>query len=70
MSCSLNPWGIEGLCGDTDTEERIAEVTVSVVCPTVLSEAAEMVVVPGFKAFAKPLLFTVATEVFEEVQEA
>jgi hypothetical protein len=59
-----------GLVGDTDMEERVAEVTVSVVRPTVLPLVALMVVVPGRKALAKPLLFTVATEVFEEVQAA
>lgn len=49
-------------------EDRIAEVTVSVVLPDMLPFVAVMVVGPGFKAVAKPPLFTVATEGFEEVQ--
>ena len=64
VSCSVKPLGMAGLVGDTDMEERVAEVTVSVVLPTVLPLVAVMVVVPVPKALAKPLLFTVATEVF------
>ncbi len=70
VSCSVKPLGMAGLVGDTDVEERIEEVTVSVVLPAVLPKVAVMVVVPDIKALAKPLLFTVATEVFEEVQVA
>lgn len=70
VSCSVKPLGMAGLVGDIDMEERVSEVTVSVVLPRVLPLLAVMVVVPARKALAKPLLFTVATEVFEEVQEA
>ena len=70
VSCSVKPLGTAGLVGDTDREERVAEVTVSVVLPAVLPEVAVIVVVPGPKALARPLLFTVATEVFEEAQAA
>jgi len=70
VSCSVKPWGMAGLFGDTDMEERAEEVTVSVVFPAVLPKVAVMVVVPGIKAFAKPRLSTVATEAFEEVQAA
>lgn len=59
---------MDGLLGVTDMEDRLAEVTVSIVFPDMLPEVAVMVVVPGFKATAKPLPFTVATEVLEEVQ--
>ena len=69
-SCTVKPWGMAGLFGDTDMEERAEEVTVSVVFPAVLPKVAVMVVVPGIKAFAKPRLSTVATEAFEEVQAA
>jgi len=70
VSCSVKPLGIAGFVGDTDMEERVEEVTVSVVLPAVLPKVAVIVVVPGIKAIAKPLLFTVATEAFEEVQVA
>ncbi len=59
-----------GFVGDMDMEERVAEVTVSVVRPTALPKVAVMLVVPGVKALAKPPLFTVATEVFEDAQAA
>ncbi len=36
VSCSMKPRGIAGLIGETDMEERVAEVTVSVVLPAVL----------------------------------
>ncbi len=68
VSCSVKSVGMARLFSDTDIEERGAEVTVSVVLPTVVPEVAVMVVVPARKAVAKPLLFTVATEIFEEVQ--
>jgi len=51
-------------------EVRVAEVTVSVVLPTVPPYVALMVVVPVPEALAKPFPVTVATEVFEEVQVA
>lgn len=70
VSCLVKPLGMVGLVGEIDMEERVADVTVSVVRPTVLPKPAVMVVVPGAKALAKPPLFTVATEVFEEVQTA
>ena len=66
----VKPLGMAGFAGDTDTEERAAEVTVSVVLPSLPPYVAVMVVVPGCKATAKPALFTVATEVFEEAQAA
>jgi hypothetical protein len=35
VSCLVKPWGMAGFVGDTDREERVAEVTVSVVLPAV-----------------------------------
>ena len=35
VSCSVKPLGIAGFVGDTDMEERVEEVTVSVVLPAV-----------------------------------
>jgi hypothetical protein len=60
--------GILGLAGVTDIEERVAEVTVKVVLPKVLPEEAEMIVAPAATAVARPLLLTIATEVFDERQ--
>jgi hypothetical protein len=44
------------------------EVTVRVVLPEILPEAAVIVAVPAVTAVARPLLFTVATEVLDELQ--
>ena len=49
-------------------EDRVAGVTVRVVLPEILPKVAVMVVVPAARAVARPLLLTVATEVFDEVQ--
>ncbi len=45
-----------------------AEVTVKVVFPETLPEAAVMVTVPAVTAVARPLLLTVATDVSDELQ--
>jgi hypothetical protein len=58
------------LVGVNDIDDRIAEVTVRVVFPETLSEVAVMVVVPAPTAIARPLLFTVATDVLAELQVA
>jgi hypothetical protein len=60
--------GIVRLAGIKDIEERVAEVTVTVVFPEILPEAAEMIAVPGATAVARPLLLTIATAVFDERQ--
>jgi hypothetical protein len=60
--------GIVRLAGITDIEERVAEVTVTVVLPRMLPEAAEMIAVPAATAGARPLLLIVATDVSEELQ--
>ena len=57
-----------GLAGVTNMEDRVTEVTVRVVLPAILPEVAVMVVVPPVMAVARPLLFTVATEGFDELQ--
>jgi len=62
------PAGTLGLAGVTDTEDRVAGVTVRVVFFAILPEAAVMVVVPAATAVASPLLLTVAIEVLDEVQ--
>jgi hypothetical protein len=57
-----------GLAGVTIMEDRVAGVTVKVVLPEIVPEAAVMVEVPGARAVARPLLLTVATEVLDELQ--
>ena len=69
-NCRVTPAGIFGLVGVTDMEDRIAEVTVRVV-PSDINpevEVAVMVVVPGATVVMRPLLLTVAEEVFDELQ--
>ena len=56
------------MAGVTAMEDRVAGVTVRVVLPEILPKVAVMVVVPAARAVARPLLLTVATEVFDEVQ--
>jgi len=67
-NCLIIPAGALGLAGVTDMEDRVAEVTVRVVFPEMLSETAVMMDVPTVTALARPILLTVATEVFDEVQ--
>ena len=67
-NCCVTPTGMLGLTGVTEMEDRVAEVTVRVVLPEIVPEAAVMVAVPAAKAVAKPVLLTVATDGLEEVQ--
>jgi len=57
-----------GLAGVTDMEERVAEVAVRVVLPEIIPELAVMVALPAATAVARPVLLTIATEVFDELQ--
>jgi hypothetical protein len=72
-NCWVTPEGILELTGVTETEDRVADVTVRAVSPVTLvlpkfgPEVAVMVAMPGAMAVAKPLLLTVAT-VLDEVQ--
>jgi hypothetical protein len=71
-NCWVNPACILELAGVTDMEDRVAGVTVSVVLPEIVPEVVVMVAVivtvPPAMAVATPLLLTVATDVFDEVQ--
>ena len=49
-------------------EDRVAEYTVRVVLPDTFPEVAVMIAVPGAMAVARPLLFMVATDGFDELQ--
>ena len=57
-----------GLAGVTDMEDRVAEVAVRVVLPEIIPELAVMVALPAATAVARPLLLTIATDVFDELQ--
>ena len=67
VSCKPSPEGSLGLAGAKDMDDSV--VTVRVVVPAIPPETALMVVVPAATAVARPLLFTVATDVFAELQE-
>jgi hypothetical protein len=56
------------LAGVTAMEDSVAGVTVRVVLPEIPPKVAVMVVVPAARAVARPLLLTVAAEVFDEAQ--
>jgi len=49
-------------------EDRVAGVTLRVVFPEMLPKVAVMVDVPTATAVARPLLFTVAADAFEDPQ--
>jgi hypothetical protein len=68
VNCWMNPVGTVELPGVTVMEERVAEVTVRFVLPEILPELAVMVAVPAATAVARPLLLTVADDVFDELQ--
>jgi hypothetical protein len=67
-NCWVLPAGTFGLAGATVIEDRTAAVTVRVAFPGIPPEAALMIAVPTATAAARPLLLTVATDVFEELQ--
>ena len=64
----MAPAGMLGLAGVTDMEDRVAEVAVRVVLPEIIPELAVMVALPAATAVARPLLLTIATDVFDELQ--
>jgi hypothetical protein len=67
-NCLVFPAAMLGLGGVRDMEDKVAEGTVRVVFPEILCEVAEMVVLPGARAVATPLLLTVATALLDEFQ--
>jgi hypothetical protein len=54
--------------GVTDMEDRLAGIIVRVVFPETLPEVAVMMDVPTATAVARPMLLTVATDVFDDLQ--
>jgi len=67
-NCWAAPTRILAVAGVTPIDERVAAVTVRVVLPEILPEAAVMIAEPAAMAVARPLPLTVATEVFDELQ--
>ena len=68
VNCKVSPEDSLELTGATDTEERVAEVTVKVVLPEIPPELAVMMRLPAAMAVARPPLVTVATAGFDDPQ--
>jgi hypothetical protein len=68
VNCWMLPAGTLGLSGVIAIEDKVALVTVRVVCPEILSEVALMVAEPAATVVASPLLLTVAVAVLDELQ--
>jgi hypothetical protein len=64
------PAATDALVGVTEIEVNTAAVTVKVAEPLIVPDLAVMVAVPAVTPVAIPVLLTVATEFFEEVQVA
>ena len=64
----VSPAGTFGLAGITDMEDRIAGTTVRSVFPEMLPELAVMADVPTATAVARPMLLTVAADIFDDLQ--
>ena len=67
-SCCVPCGDMPGLAGVMEMEDRVTGVTVRGVLPQIPPKPAVMVVVPAAMAVARPLLFTVATDVLDELQ--
>ncbi len=71
-NCFVAPVAIDGLSGVTEIDVSVAAVTVSVVDPDTLPDAAVIVVEPAATGVAIPLepaaLLIVATAVLDELQ--
>src|SRR6202030_802743 len=70
VNCCVPPFGTEGFAGVTAIDTSVAAVTVSVVLPVMLLEAAWIVVIPIVTAVAKPAALIVATVTAEELHVA
>ncbi len=49
-------------------EDKVADVAIRVVLPEILPEVAVIVALPAARTVARPLLSTIATDVFDEFQ--
>ena len=64
----VRPAGTLGLAGVTDMEDRVDGVTVRVVFPEMVPEVAVMVDLPNATPVARPLPFTFATDILDDLQ--
>jgi hypothetical protein len=67
MNCRLVPFAIDAVAGVTEREVNTGRVTVNAAEPLIVPEAAVIIVPPGATALAIPPVFTVATEVTDEL---
>jgi hypothetical protein len=71
VNCWVKPAATEGDGGVTAIELNVGAVTVNVVDPLIVPDVAVMVATPCATPVASPVvLFTVAREVFDELQVA
>ena len=68
VNCWVTPTGRLEFAGVTEIDDRVAELPVRVVLPEILPEEAVMVAGPVARVVPRPVLLTVATAGFEEVQ--
>jgi hypothetical protein len=68
VNCSVLPAATDAVAGVTAIEVNAAAVTVNVAEPLIVPDVALIVADPCATLVANPLLLTVATVVFEEVQ--
>ena len=68
VNCWMVPVGRLGVAGVTAMEDKVAEFTVRSVLPVTPPGVAVMVAEPGPMAVARPLLSTVVTAGFDELQ--
>jgi hypothetical protein len=63
------PAEIEGFAGVTAIDSKVGAATVSTVDPVTVPDVAVIVVVPWCALLARPAELTLATPVFDELQE-
>ena len=66
----MYPAATEAVAGVTEIEVNTAAVTVKVAEPPIVPDLAVIVAVPWATLVARPMLLTVATVVFDELQVA
>jgi hypothetical protein len=68
LICLVPPTGMLESVDVKDMEDRVADLTVRVVFPEILPKMAVMVAVPAATEVAMPMLFTLATDVSDDLQ--
>ena len=70
VNCWVVRSGMLGLAGVTAMEDKTEEVTIRMVPPETAPEVAVMIVEPGVRPLAKPVMLTVAIAVLDDSQIA